>query len=148
MSGSHATVSGDPLTKTERDQRCHSQYVMQVHKNLFLDAANPIHFEGRFINDARNSKHKVNERFAAGYTTNTCSKTGHRWVRIFVTKKIKTGDEIFIDYGADFWAHQTPPSPMRTSTLNNPSTTSSSLWATPAPMSSSLWAEPAPTPNP
>ena len=77
-----ARYSGDPLTKAEHVQKSHSQYVMQVHKNLFLDAADPIHFEGRFINDARNSKHKVNARFAAGYTTNTCSITDHVWVRI------------------------------------------------------------------
>ena len=135
-----ARYSGDPLTKVEYTQRCQSQYIMQVHKNLFLDAADPIHFEGRFINDARNSKYKVYARFAVGYTTNTCSTTDHIWVRIYVTKKIKAGDEICIDYGADFWSHQPLLRSAMTPTKSKSATTSSSLWAAPASETSSLWA--------
>ena len=141
-----ARYSGDPLTKVECDQRCHSQYIMQVHKNLFLDAADPIHFEGRFINDARNSKHKVNARFAAGYTTSTCSITDHVWVRIYTTRKIKAGGEIFIDYGEDFWSQQPQIRPATTPTHSKTAATSS-LWAAPAPTSLSLWTAPAPTPE-
>ena len=81
---------------------------MQVHKNFFLDAANPKHFEGRYINDARFSKYKVNARFSAGYTTNICSNTGFYWVRIYATRKIKAVEEIFINYGEDFWAGIAP----------------------------------------
>ena len=47
-----ARYSGDPLTKAECESRRRSQYRLQVHKNLFLDAADEKHFEGRFINDA------------------------------------------------------------------------------------------------
>ena len=39
--------------------------MVQVHKNLYLDAADEKHFEGRYINDARGSKFKTNARFAA-----------------------------------------------------------------------------------
>ena len=108
--------SGDVMTKDEYDRRKHSQYRMQVHQNLFLDTVNPKHFEGRFINDARGSRYA---RFATGYTTNICSDTDYFWVRIYVTKKIKAGDEIFIDYGADFWAYQTPRGP-RPATIQRP----------------------------
>ena len=97
-----ARYSGDPLTKEECDSRPHSHYRMQVHKNLFLDAANMKHFEGRFINDARRSKFKTNARFAANYTVDICSITGFLWVRIYATRKIKAGDEVFIDYGEVF----------------------------------------------
>ena len=83
-------------------QRKQNHYRMQVHKDLFLDGADPVHFEGRFINDARHSKFKVNARFAADYITNTCTNTGLVWVRIYATTKILAGDEIFIDYGKDF----------------------------------------------
>ena len=68
-----ARYSGEPLTKAESDKRPHSHYRVQVRKNLFLDASDPKHFEGRYANDARNSKYKVNARFAADYTKNTCS---------------------------------------------------------------------------
>ena len=45
-----ARYSGESLTKIECDQRRHSHYRVQVHKNLYLDAENPCHFEGRYIN--------------------------------------------------------------------------------------------------
>ena len=77
-----ARYSGDPLTKAECGKRRCSHYRLQVHKNLYLDAADKKHFEGRFINDARGSKFKTNARFAANYATNTCSRTGLKWVRI------------------------------------------------------------------
>ena len=51
-----ARYSGDPLTREECDERQRSQYRVQIHKNLFLDAADRKHFEGRYINDARGSR--------------------------------------------------------------------------------------------
>ena len=147
-----ARYSGDPLAKAECDQRKHSQYRMQVHRNLFLDAENQKHFEGRYINDARHSKYKVNARFAANYAINICSITGFSWVRIYATRKIKAGEEILIDYGDDFWAFITAAqqnSPLKQ--LATTITPSSSLWAAPAPfpdssqpsMDSQRWAAPA-----
>ena len=99
-----ARYSGDVMNKEECDRRKHSNYRIQIHQNLFLDAANPQHFEGRYINDARGSKFKVNARFAAGYILNKCSTTGLYWVRVYATKTIKPGDEIFADHGEDFWS--------------------------------------------
>ena len=115
---------GERLTKAECDRRGRSQYRVQIHKNFFLDAADAKHFEGRYINDARNSKYKTNARFAAGYVTNKCSVTGFYWVRIYATCNIKAGDEIFIDYGEDFWANLE----------QSISSTSSCMWAAPAPI--------------
>ena len=57
--------SGDVLTKTECDLGKDSNYKLQIHKNLYLDVADPKHFEGRYINDARHSQYKANARFAA-----------------------------------------------------------------------------------
>jgi len=57
--------------------------------NLYLDAEDPKHFEGRYINDSRGSDFRTNVRFAANYRTNTCSKTGHKWVRIYASRKIR-----------------------------------------------------------
>ena len=155
-----ARYSGDPLTKAECDRRQKSHYRVQVHKNLFLDAADPKHFEGRNINDARFSKFKVNARFSAGYTTNICSTTGFYWVRIYATRKIKAGEEIFISYGDDFWAGMAPcssPSKILQTTATT-TTPEASLWAAPAPSPDNsitptqeeLWTAPAPlvTPSP
>ena len=129
-----ARYSGDPLTRIECDQRKHSHYRMQVHKDLFLDGAALTHFEGRYINDARNTDHEVNARFAANYATETCCRTGNIWVRIYATKKINAGDEIFIDYGDDFWAdlERDAPSNTPTSPTTN-KTDTTSLWAAAAP---------------
>ena len=74
-----------------------------MHKNLYLDAEDPDHFEGRYINDAKGSSFKTNVRFAANYRVNTCSVTGKKWVRIYATRKIRAGEELFLDYGKDFW---------------------------------------------
>ena len=98
-----ARYSGEPMTRAESGQRAHSHYKLQVHDNLFLDAADPIHFEGRYINDARRTKFKTNARFAANFITNTCSDTGFQWVRIYATKRIRAGEEIFLNYGKAFW---------------------------------------------
>ena len=120
--------------------------------------SNPKHFEGRFINDARFSKHKVNARFAAGYTTNMCSATGFHWVRIYATRRIRPGEGIFIGYGNDFWANLALSEPPQISSHKMATTTTpvSSRWATPAPIpddsnaptQSELWAAPAPYPSP
>ena len=98
-----ARYSGEPMTRAESTQRGHSHYKLQVHSNLFLDAADPVHFEGRYINDARHTQFKTNARFAANYTTNTCSNTGFKWVRIYATRRIRAGEEVFLNYGKSFW---------------------------------------------
>ena len=102
-----------------------------MHSNLYLDVKNASHFEGRYINDARNSKFSVNARFAANYAANTCSKTGFRWVKIFTTKNIKTGSEIFLNYGDEFWNAYNSDSIQPKSQSSK-----SELWAEPAPYDS------------
>ena len=96
------------------------------------------HFEGRYINDARKTKFKVNARFASNYKTNTCPATGLVWVRIYATRPIKAGEEVFLNYGAAFWrdmqlsAAQSPiPPPANdiSSTTNSAISRTSSLWA-------------------
>ena len=85
---------------------------------------------------------KANARFAANYTINICSISGFIWVRIYVTRKIYTGEEILIDYGDDFWKfislQELITSETSAPTTNSPAkrdgTSSSSLWAASAPM--------------
>ena len=139
-----ARYSGEPLTKMECDRRRHSHYRVQVHKNLYLDAEDPCHFEGRYINDARHSQYKTNARFAAGYGFNICASTGYVWVRIYATRAIKAGEELFIDYGKDFWDNVSQNS---TSALDT-SAPVTSIWAAPAPCPDSDDDENVPTLNP
>ena len=140
-----ARYSGEPLTQEECESRPQSHYRLQIHRNLYLDAAGIKHFEGRYINDARNTKFKVNARFAAGYRTNTCSGTGFTWVRIYATKPIKAGEEIFLNYGAAFWKgmQQNNGRALSHSLANNTTTTTTSASA----QSSSAWAAPAYIPS-
>jgi len=93
-----ARYSGEPLSKAENDKR-RGHYRLQVHRNLYLDAEDPTHFEGRYINDSKGSVFRTNVRFAANYRTDICSEAGHRWVRIYATRKIRAGEELFLDYG-------------------------------------------------
>ena len=117
------------MTRLECEAHGPSHYRLQVHRDLYLDAEDPDHFEGRFINDARNSKFKVNARFAANYTTETDSITGRTWVRIYATRKIKAGEEIFLNYGKAFSTgiKRNKPTPRTPISSNN-----SDMWAAPA----------------
>ena len=78
------------------------------------------------------------------YTTFTCSSTGLVWIRIYATRKIKAGEEIFIDYGEDFWrktgsydaaaATARPNKPAKSAVQESSQENSTSIWAAPAPM--------------
>ena len=49
MNGSRDTVATLSIEQNVNEGDTGSQYRLQVHKNLFLDAADKKHFEGRFI---------------------------------------------------------------------------------------------------
>ena len=73
--------SGEPIDRAENESR-NSHYRIQINKNLFLDAEDERHFEGRFTNDGKRAGKGVNVRFVADYTTNICSITDYKWIRI------------------------------------------------------------------
>ena len=64
-----ARYRGEAITQAECARRT-GGYRMRVHANLYLDAADEAHFEGRFINDGRRAHRRVNVRFATNYKTN------------------------------------------------------------------------------
>ena len=97
-----ARYSGQAITRAENETRT-SHYRIKISGNLFLDAEKPHHFEGRLINDGRRAGKGVNVRFSAGYRLNTCSTTDFKWIRIFATRNIKAGEELYLDYGSEFW---------------------------------------------
>ena len=49
---------------------------MEINKGLFLDAAEPHHWEARAINDGRRSGFVTNARFGSARVPNVCPVTG------------------------------------------------------------------------
>ena len=110
-----ARYSGEAISRTENEART-GHYRIKISNNLYLDAENSHHFEGRYINDGVRAGKKANVRFAAGYKTNKCSTTGFDWIRIFAIRDIKPGEELYLDYGDEFWINiERPHPPPRTS---------------------------------
>ena len=114
-----ARYSGERIDLAENARRKGRHYRIQISKNLFLDAEDARHFEGRFINDGKRAGLVPNVRFAAGYRTNTCTTTGFSWIRIFATRDIKAGEELLLDYGSDFWDDITSMSTPATTTASS-----------------------------
>ena len=68
-------------------------------------------------------------RFAAGYGCRTyvCSVTNLRWIRIYATRDICAGEELYLDYGEDFWiSNNTFVSPDNIHPMATPTTLSPS----------------------
>ena len=59
-----------------------------------------------------------------------------RWVRIYATRAIKAGEELFIDYDKDFWDNVSHHSTTDTSPSDT-TTPVTSIWAAPAPYAES-----------
>ena len=142
-----ARYSGEAITHAENEARS-GHYRIKISSNLYLDAEQKHHFEGRYINDGKRAGRQVNVRFTAGYRTNTCSNTDLRWIRIFATRNIKAGAELYLDYGDDYWQdvkanRQTrlpQPSTMTARTTPNPTSATA-----PSPLLSTHVSTPTPT---
>lgn len=147
-----ARYSGEALTKEECARRG-GHYRLKIHSNLFLDAEDKSHFEGRYINDGARTGIRPNARFAANYVTNKCTTTGFQWVRIFATRPIAAGEEIYLDYGESFWSHTdtTPTKTPAVTAATPPPDENATIWAAAANIPSldeeSQWAAPAMIPT-
>ena len=90
------SYEGKRLTRAQVDQS-ESQYIFEaVGKDgqpLYVDAAKEDSCYGRFINDPRDDT-KVNAKVLV---------KGDRMV-VIATTDLEEGDEVFIDYGAPYWA--------------------------------------------
>ena len=113
-----ARYSGEVIDRIVNAART-GHYRIQISKNVFLDAEKLHHFEGRFINDGKRAGRGVNVRFAAGYQLNTCSITNLKWIRIFATRDIRAGEELFLDYGPEFWDDLGPANPAKQTQLTS-----------------------------
>ena len=97
-----ALYTGDILTAAEAEES-DSAYMVMVNKNLILDARDPAHGKGRFINCGRMAGKPVNAAFGAARRTATCPNTGRPYISIRATKRIPAGTEVLVDYGPAYW---------------------------------------------
>ena len=49
---------------------------MKINNGLYLDAAEPHHWEGRVVNDGHRSGFETNTRFGSALVANVCPVTG------------------------------------------------------------------------
>lgn len=76
-----------------------SDYLLKnpYHLDLIIDADDPLSCFARYANDSLSRK-KTNSRFEFYVDINTAS--------LVATKDIKKGDEIYVDYGTEFWLEE------------------------------------------
>ena len=79
-------------------------YLVQVSAKVVLDDQDSSHVSGRYINDGKRAGRRVNTTFGAATHPVTCNQTGHKYISVRDTLRIKTGEEILVSYGPDYWA--------------------------------------------
>ena len=97
-----AIYTGDVLT-AEQAAQSESAYLFRVNRNTILDAADPSHAVGRYINDGPMAGLVANAAFGSGRYAHVCRKTGQPYVSIRATRPIKAGQEIYVSYGRAYW---------------------------------------------
>ena len=97
-----ARYTGDVLTANEA-AASDSAYLFRVNKNLFLDAQDPQHENGRYINDGAIAGREVNAKFGAARYAAVCKRTGRRYISVRATKTIPAGAEVLASYGRGYW---------------------------------------------
>lgn len=98
-----ALYTGDVLTEAEA-RKSKSGYLLRISKKCVLDARDPSHDKGRYINCGVMAKRTVNVAFGAARYPNTCRETGRKYVSVRATQKIKADTELLANYGRAYWA--------------------------------------------
>lgn len=94
-----ARYTGDliPITDLVQGEN-HSHYQLllsEVGQGAIIDAARTNAAEGRMVNDARGSGKRNNCRFSCDQRKKTAT--------VKAIKNIKKGEELFVNYGSDYW---------------------------------------------
>ena len=76
-----------------------SSYIVEIHKQLYLDADGPGHMAGRYINDGPFAGIPANARLGSSRQVYKCKKTGRFWIPVIALRNIRPGEEIIIKYG-------------------------------------------------
>ena len=98
--------SGKVLS-AEQASKSKSQYILRINKDLFLDAEEEGHLEGRKLNCARKAGRKANARFRSTFTVNYCKVTGVAWIPFYavgdIVASVESPEEMMVDYGELYW---------------------------------------------
>jgi len=102
---------GTSVTLTSADERYGGEYVLQLTRTQFIDAAATSSGAGRYSNTAR--PHNVAKKQCRGnnahFTLNRTTKTA--WIT--ATRNIHAGEEVFTAYGSTYPLHPPPSSRTR-----------------------------------
>ena len=97
---------GASVTLTSADERYGGEYVLQLTRTQFIDAAATSSGAGRYSNTAR--PHNVARKQCRGnnahFTLNRTTKTA--WIT--ATRNIHAGEEVFTAYGSTYRIHPPP----------------------------------------
>ena len=97
-----ARYTGD-LIDAEQAAKSRSPYLLMINRRQVLDATDPSHEKGRYVNDGKVAGRRVNAAFGAGSRPILCKDTGRYYVSIRATRRIKAGTEILVSYGPAYW---------------------------------------------
>ena len=79
-------------------------YALEVGKNRYLNAIDKSNYVGRYINDSRGTSNKNNLRFTK--SRRVYYKENRYMVPIYTKKKIKKGEELFLNYGKSYFKNR------------------------------------------
>ena len=80
-----------------KDEDGYNGYIFKVNNVWAIDAQRTLRAKGRYANDARGLNRKPGCRNNAEYITKGLK------CYISTTRKIRAGEEIFVDYGQAYW---------------------------------------------
>ena len=90
-----SNYTGDMVTAAHPGRFGESAYIIQVTKDISIDAAPRNTAPARLINDCTGTGFRPNCRFSYNPRTKTVS--------IAATRRIHPGDELYVPYGRDYW---------------------------------------------
>ena len=101
-----AVYSGEELNKIQAN-KSDSKYLLEVSKNVILDARGCRHCDGKYINCGSKTRLTINARFSSCTSYNFNKELNLKWISIFATCDIQASKsecvEILVNYGTKYW---------------------------------------------
>lgn len=83
--------------KEVKDQDGYNAYIFKINESWAIDGLRTLSAKGRYANDARGI------RRVAGCRNNSEYITRGKRCYISATRRIRAGEEVFVDYGRAYW---------------------------------------------
>lgn len=116
QAGTRIDYKGERMTRQAVDQRYPGDtlatYVYcyehpRTHRTECIDARSTQSSLGRWVNDPRGTRQRANAIWV--HPTDT-----KNWPGIMLTRPLRPGDEVLVDYGPDYWGDARPKGKMKT----------------------------------